>query len=29
MTRAAWVALAVITLMVLGSAYLVFFVINP
>ncbi len=29
MTRAAWVALAVIALMVLGSAYLVFFVINP
>lgn len=29
MTRAAWVALAVIALMVLGSAYLVFFVIKP
>ncbi len=29
MTRAAWVALAVIALMVLGSACLVFFVIQP
>jgi hypothetical protein len=27
--RSAWIALAVIALMVFGSAYLVFFVINP
>ena len=29
MTRPAWIALAVIALMVFGSAFLVFFVINP
>jgi hypothetical protein len=29
MNRAAWIALAVIAAMVFGSAYLVFFVINP
>jgi hypothetical protein len=27
--RAAWIALAVIAVMVLGSAYVVFFLINP
>jgi hypothetical protein len=29
MTRPDWIALAVIALVVLGSAFLVFFVINP
>jgi hypothetical protein len=29
MNRAAWIALAVTAAMVFGSAYLVFFVINP
>ena len=29
MNRAAWIAVAVIALVVFGSAFLVFFVINP
>jgi len=29
MNRAAWIALAVIATLVFGSAFLVFFVINP